>query len=206
MAAASKYERPEIRPVSGEDADLVSDILADAFDDDPMMNWNFGSRRPFKTCFLELAKGLYLRKGYGHVAGEEAAALWLPANEKRTAPILNEARIGLAAIASGGFAAMMRAKKVGDVMTASHPHTPHYYLFAVGVRRRSQGKGLGGGIIRAGLDRVDAARAPAYLESSNPRNEPLYERFGFRRQFRLALPPGAPGLLAMWREAPGTPP
>lgn len=184
----------------------MADILADAFDDDPMMNWTFGSRRPFRTCFLELAKGLYLPKGYGHVAGDEAAALWLPANAKRTTPILNEARIGLAAIASGGLAAMMRAKKVGDVMTASHPHTLHFYLFAVGVRRLSQGKGLGGDIIRAGLERVDAARAPAYLESSNPRNEPLYQRFGFRRQSRLALPESAPGLLAMWREAQGVSP
>ena len=78
---------------------------------------------------------------------------------------------------------------------------PHYYLFAVGVRKGAQGKGLGGRLIREGLARADAEGAPAYLENSNPKNTPLYERLGFRPTAPLPLPDGAPPLLGMLRPA-----
>jgi ribosomal protein S18 acetylase RimI-like enzyme len=41
---------------------------------------------------------------------------------------------------------------------------------------------------------------PAYLESSNERNVPLYERLGFEVRERYVLPSGPPVWL-MWRPA-----
>ena len=35
-------------------------------------------------------------------------------------------------------------------------------------------------LLARSLEAVDAAHQAAYLESSNPRNVPLYERFGFQ--------------------------
>ena len=64
-----------------------------------------------------------------------------------------------------------------------------------------QGRGLGGHLIREGLTRVDTDGAPAYLENSNPKNTPLYERLGFKAIAPLPLPDGAPPLLAMLRPA-----
>jgi hypothetical protein len=55
-------------------------------------------------------------------------------------------------------------------------------------------------MLEATLKRADAAGMPAYLENSNPKNTKLYERAGFVTQKSIA-PPGAPPLLAMWREA-----
>jgi ribosomal protein S18 acetylase RimI-like enzyme len=49
----------------------------------------------------------------------------------------------------------------------------------LGVDVSRQGKGLGSLLMKHALQRVDAARLPAYLESSNPRNIPFYERHGF---------------------------
>ena len=40
--------------------------------------------------------------------------------------------------------------------------------------------GLGSALIKHGLRQCDAQGLPAYLESSHPRNVPLYERHGFR--------------------------
>lgn len=193
--------RAGIRSAQISDAGHVADILADAFNDDPVMNWNLGSKKPIMTLFHELARGGYLKSGFGHVAGDEAATLWLRAGEKAHLSFGNEFRIGLSVISAGGVAAARRLTKVAALMAAARPLAPHYYLFAVGVRRRSQGKGYGGRLIAEGLKLADAVRAPAYLECSNPANEPLYRRLGFEPRSFIQMPKEAPPLSTMWREA-----
>jgi GNAT superfamily N-acetyltransferase len=56
---------------------------------------------------------------------------------------------------------------------------PCWYLPLIGVDPTSQGRGYGSAPLRFALEQVDRTGAPAYLESSNPRNVPLYERHGF---------------------------
>ncbi len=47
----------------------------------------------------------------------------------------------------------------------------------------------------------DERGVAAYLESSNPRNEPLYARYGFEPRPAIALPDGGPRVTPMWRPA-----
>ena len=68
------------------------------------------------------------------------------------------------------------------------------------MRPEHQGKGLGTALLRPGLEHADALRLPAYLESSNERNVPLYERHGFAVIAEHVLPDG-PTLWLMWRPA-----
>jgi len=63
---------------------------------------------------------------------------------------------------------------------AGHPGMPPWYLPAIGVGPTRQGLGYGSALLAASLKEVDRTHDTAYLESSNPRNVPLYERFGFR--------------------------
>jgi ribosomal protein S18 acetylase RimI-like enzyme len=60
-----------------------------------------------------------------------------------------------------------------------HPQEPHWYLAMVGVDPKAQGLGVGSALMRPALARCDREGALAYLETSNPRNIPLYRRFGF---------------------------
>jgi ribosomal protein S18 acetylase RimI-like enzyme len=64
-------------------------------------------------------------------------------------------------------------------MERFHPDEPHWYLPLIGVEPNAQGRGLGAALLRHALERFDREGALAYLESSNPRNIPLYERHGF---------------------------
>jgi len=193
--------QPSIRSASMNDAEEIADILTEAFSNDPVMIWMFGNARPLRVMFLECAKGVYLRRGFGHIAEDGAAALWLPALAKLEMPLMGELHMFWSALRNGGFGALRRTQATEEVALASHPEEEHFYLFAVGVRDKLKGKGLGGGIIREGLKRVDEAGAPAYLENSNPKNTPLYERLGFRAIAPLGLPAGAPPLLGMLRQA-----
>ena len=61
-----------------------------------------------------------------------------------------------------------------------HPSEPHWYLPFIGVDPSHQGEGYGSALMAHGLIPCDRDKTPAYLESTNPRNIPLYERFGFK--------------------------
>ncbi|MEM6957729.1 MAG: GNAT family N-acetyltransferase, partial [Myxococcota bacterium] len=96
----------------------------------------------------------------------------------------------------------IRAAIVDHAMVSRRPTAPHYYLFAVGVLPEGRGKGLASALIRAGLDLADRDGVGAYLENSNPRNTPLYERFGFVAGTPFHANRGCPPLLPMWRPGP----
>lgn len=85
-------------------------------------------------------------------------------------------------------------------MDSRHPKgPPHWYLAVMGVAPEWQGKGLGTALMRPGLDQIDAASLPAYLESSTPRSRALYERNAFEVTGELNLPRGGPPVWLMWR-------
>ena len=61
-----------------------------------------------------------------------------------------------------------------------HPGEPHYYLEFIGIDTPFQGKGLGSQMLQRLVDRADEERMGCYLETVNPRDVPLYRRFGFQ--------------------------
>lgn len=183
------------------DADALAAILAAAFSDDPVLTWSLGSSEPIETIFREMIAGCYLKTGFAHIVDGAAASLWLPTGGGSHLPVSRQIRIGWKVLRAGGFAALRRALGVERIVERSHPKAPHYYLFAVGVLPGHQGRGLGRRIIGEGLAMAHADGAPVYLENSRPRNTPLYEALGFRACAALPLPPGAPPLIAMWRDA-----
>ena len=68
---------------------------------------------------------------------------------------------------------------VVEQMGQHHQHEPHWYLPFIGVEPMHRNRGLGSALLRQRLAECDADRLPAYLESTNARNRPLYERHGF---------------------------
>jgi predicted N-acetyltransferase YhbS len=54
-------------------------------------------------------------------------------------------------------------------------------------------------LLRDNLARIDALGMPAFLESTDPGNNPRYERLGFTRIREYALPAGGPVVTQMWR-------
>jgi ribosomal protein S18 acetylase RimI-like enzyme len=93
--------------------------------------------------------------------------------------------------------------EVGAIMEqigAAHPEGPHWHLALIGVDPTYQGRGIGSTLLRYALARIDAERLPAYLESSNPANVPLYRRHGFEviREVRVG---GSPLVFPMLRVA-----
>lgn len=69
-----------------------------------------------------------------------------------------------------------------------HVPEPNWSLLAVGVEPGRQGQGIGSALIRPVLETCDRGRVPAYLETAEARNLPLFERHGFRVVEKVHLP------------------
>jgi ribosomal protein S18 acetylase RimI-like enzyme len=84
-------------------------------------------------------------------------------------------------------------------MGSYHPKEPHWFLPLIGVDVFHHGKGHGSALLRESLKKVDNNGDVAYLDSSNPRNVPLYEKFGFELIGRVDYG-GSPTSFSMLRK------
>ncbi len=109
-----------------------------------------------------------------YVDGYLGAALWLPPNvqpDEETMVAILQSTVS-EQIQKDVFA-------VFEQMGSYHPSEPHWYLPIMGVDPSQQGRGFGSMLMKHALAQCDRDEKLAYLESSNPRNLPLYERHGF---------------------------
>jgi len=89
-----------------------------------------------------------------------------------------------------------------DRFDTAHPDGPlHYYLSLLGTHPDHAGKGIGMALLASNLERIDAERMPAYLESSNPGNNHCYERLGFVSTGEFFPPGSHVPVTTMWRES-----
>jgi ribosomal protein S18 acetylase RimI-like enzyme len=147
----------------------------------------------------------WFREGFGggafaynsaHCTGGYAgAALWLPPaahpDEEAVGEILE--RTVADAIRADLFA-------IFEQMAGYHPDGPHWYLPMIGVDPAHQGQGHGSALLQHALEQCDRDHLPAYLESTNPRNIPLYQRHGFEAIGTIQVG-SSPPLIPMLRQA-----
>jgi GNAT superfamily N-acetyltransferase len=194
---------PTIRNAGPADLDTLVDTLSDSFAQDPMFDWVFPRAQLHPLFFHMLVKDVYLPRGIVHIDDQgRAAALWLPPQERfQVAPRLSLLNFGFKLIRQDGLRPVWRLRQQGLVFTRHLPREPHYYLQFLGCRQQDQGRGLGAALLREGTRICDERGMPAYLESSNIRNLPLYQRHGFEVRSAQAVANNGPMVWFMWREA-----
>jgi ribosomal protein S18 acetylase RimI-like enzyme len=73
---------------------------------------------------------------------------------------------------------------------------PYIHLFIMGVSQDYQGKGLGGKLVRALIEKSESENKPIYLETQKKDNVFFYEKYGFEVKKKIMLP--EPFDLPMW--------
>jgi GNAT superfamily N-acetyltransferase len=186
--------------VAASDHASAVETLTLAFTDDPLMAWVFedAATRP---ALLRRWWAWIIENRQPHVdlleTGDgRSAALWHgpdPVEEPRDSSFFD-----LVAELLGTEVAAAKLQGL-RVIPEAHPSGRHWYLAAVGTRPAFQGTGSAPRLLQPVLEACDAEGLPAYLESSNPRNVPFYERFGFVATGTIQVP-GGPALTPMWRD------
>ncbi len=160
----------KVRAANVQDHPLLAEILADAFQDDPLAIWlcedpveRFRNNRGFFTQLLGKA-------------GERAAI------------DMGECGDGVAIWQSVGRAVDLKAPpgarpETGDVferLSHAAPSPPYWYLAFIGAR--SKGEGIGQALLRHRLARLSGKVA---LWTANEKNLNFYNRFGFEVTTRI---------------------
>lgn len=189
----------EVRRAGPVDGAAVSEILAQAFFDDPVISWTFpddNRRRELLPGVFSLFVDGFLPAGEVRVTEDAiGAALWVPPVADAVDEDPDETVRQIQALAG---ADAERILELVALMDEHHPHEPAYYLLAIGVRPLSQAKGVGSALMHPVLEQCDSDGVPAYLEATSERSRKLYERHGFEAIGQFA-PTGAPPLWPMWR-------
>lgn len=191
------------RKVESAEAVGLSSVLARAFEHDPMCVHLLPDPAR-RVARLEQAFGMVLQRIYlpqqecytlGAILG---GALWLPPG-KYPPSLWQQVSLLLGFPHIFGLWRTPRALHDLNHIEKMHPkEKPHWYLALLGVAPSEQGRGLGSTLIRPVLERCDAGRVPAYLETSNERNLPFYIRHGFKVMKECDIQKG-PHIWGMWR-------
>lgn len=169
---------PIIKTATESDEARVTDVLVLAFSTDPGARWTWPDPHKYLTHFREFVKALggkaFTHNSAYYIEGYAAASLWLPPNVHPDEEVMSTLFQRTAAEAVQNDSA-----KVFEKMVSYHPSEPHWYLPFIGVDPFLQGNGFGSALLKHALIACDRDDKLAYLESSNLRNVPLYERHGF---------------------------
>lgn len=160
------------------EARLVATIVT-AFAADPAVRWMYPNLRQYLTHFPDFVRAfagrLFEHGTADQMSGFASAALWLPPEVQP-----DETAIVNVLQRSVGEQRLPEMFELFWQVGAYHPSEPHWYLPLIGVDPHEQDRGCGSALLRRALARCDRDGLPAYLESTNPRNSSLYERFGFK--------------------------
>lgn len=160
-----------------EEAPILS-VITLAFGTDPVARWAYADPAAY-LAHMPMLTAAFGGGALDHasaycIAGYLGAALWLPPGAhpdhdaldalfERTVPQPNRAAL---------FEAF-------EQMGKYHPAEPHWYLPLLGIDPGQQNQGLGSLLMQRAHAVCDRDGTLAYLESSNPRNIPFYQRHGY---------------------------
>jgi len=188
----------QIRPANVCEAEQVFATLTLAFAVDPPNRWLYPDEDEYVSqfpTFVTALGGRALHRGTAFVANDlSGAALWLAPDTSPDDEALTRLVRALAPDRSADMSTII------EEMGRYHPDEPHWYLPFIGVAPDRRGQGVGAALLRTGLAACDAAGLPAYLESTNPRNRPLYERHGFEAIGEIRVG-SCPPIVPMLRKA-----
>lgn len=171
---------PEVRAATSQERDWVLSTLEVAFINDPVMRFCWPRAKEYLAGIRQVADamgGKAFDHGSAYLApGFAGVALWVPPGVHPDLEPLGGLIVETVDVALHDDLFGMMGE-----MARFHPAEDHWYLSQIGVDPFFQAQGVGAALMKHALARCDADGTPCYLESSNPRNISLYERFGFER-------------------------
>lgn len=186
---------------------VLAGVLARAFAADPMTTWPLADDDDLPArirSVFEIVDTAYAAEGWIHATANELGVMSLlpPGSTGREQELAEAMAPAIAALTPDGGA---RYERFWAWIGEQLPAEPHWLLDQLAVEPAAQGRGIGGAMLRAAIERAERDRLPLVLETGVAGNVPLYERFGFRATHAREAPGGGPRVWFMRRD-PGSSP
>jgi GNAT superfamily N-acetyltransferase len=193
-----------VRIAQPTDVPAITAAVNSAFFDDPLWSWAFPDpdrRRQQFQIWWQIFIRSALRYPWLMVTEHcESVTVWIPPGGVELTT-QEEAQVAPTVVALLGTDSN-RALAAIEELDGAHPRDePHFYLSIFATHGEHRGQGLGMGLLRKALERIDQHAMPAYLESSNAANHARYESVGFQPLRQFSAMPGGPTVQTMWRAA-----
>lgn len=206
---AGPATRVNVRRCTSDDAWDAGRILAESYANDPAMSHALPEPRQrehvlktyFGTLTLETARrGLgYLARIWGLPVG---AALWLPPGAPRRTgwdSLLRGANLVPTLMA--GRRRLLALCRVAAAVEREAESEDGWYLRALGVDPRQQGRGIGNRLMAPIMEAADSHGVTCALHTSDSAGRAFYEQFGFEVVDALhPVVPAGPAYLRMRRQ------
>ena len=185
----------EVRLARASDVPVLAQVLARAFDDDPLFRvfTRHGEHRQERLAAFWAA---LLRFASDHLSDTyttpdlAGVALWTPPGYGE-GPLLDQLRLARPAGQMAGWRrllSLLSAHATLQRRLVRHVPEPHYDLMVLGVEPARQGQGIGSALLRPILECCDRGHLCATLQTLTEPNLPLYERHGFHVAEETTIP------------------
>jgi GNAT superfamily N-acetyltransferase len=220
--------RTEVRLLTRDDLDDAVDVLARGFAEEPgnlALLPNPEVRRALWELNAHQALEETIRLGTVHAAmvDDEVAALALrhppgvhPSAVLDRVRLLRDARPRTATLARGlppaarvalpHALSALRIARARNAAVKPAKSEPAWHLAFLATLPEHRGKGLARRLLDRQLARCDQDRLPVWLETTDPVNPPIYERFGFETIVHINDAAWLPGFWVMRRGPRHQPP
>jgi predicted N-acetyltransferase YhbS len=172
-----------IEPIKKEDISEASKVISMAFAPTPVVvavtkgGGEKNQRRlesGMKFMLKKVPGHMYVAKDNGEIIGAMRMVKWPDCQPKPSQGLLM-----LPGILIRFGTLTPRVMKFRSIWGRNDPKKPHWHLDPLTVKPGRQGQGIGTQLLTHFCKIVDESGLPAYLETDQPRNVRLYERFGF---------------------------
>lgn len=172
----------QIIKATSEDKQRVLEILTEAFWNDPHIIWFTGNgpkkKKRIETMMSHSFESALLRGDVYLKRDKEAVAIWR--NSKNKGFTIRQLLENIKFLIHFGLKKVKAIEALEKKLKSGYPkNEPCNYLFILGTSNEGRGKGLSSLLINYILAESDAKEIPTYLETSNIKNIPIYNKKGF---------------------------
>ncbi|MFC1914162.1 GNAT family N-acetyltransferase [Chloroflexota bacterium] len=198
MGATEMTSFDDLYKIQKKDLQNAVDVLTDAFSEESMWKEVFNDEEK-NRALTEVMVRFCLKYGNVVATSENIEGVMALAPYDKAMTIWRIIR-------SGAFLLSMKISKEAKMMEIltnavegakkSINLGTYTHLLIMGVSQEFQGKGYGGQLLRAVIEKAETERLPIYLETQKEANVSLYEKYGFSVKNKVILP--EPLNLPMW--------
>ncbi len=182
--------------VKRKDLKKAVEVLTKAFNTDPLIQFIFPNdetrknQSPHYFNFI-ISYGLKFGEVYAPSPEIEGLAIWY-LSDKYEMNMIKQLRAGgmrlFVKLRRETISRMMSIGRFSAEMHYKYGSFKHWYLSPIGIEPTNQGKGFASLLLRSMHNRTDNEELPILLETQNPVNVKIYERFGYEVVAKESIP------------------